>query len=155
VSIAGISPKKGVYWTNLVAYIDQIDRLHPFLTVRETLEFAFKCRTGGTHRRIQTPQSAEADQVVKEADEQGFVVNGVMNLMGIARVADTFVGDQQRVRGVSGGERKRVTVSEMFTLGVPVMCCDEISTGLDGKLVHTSACDSSLVLFFLTSFYSK
>jgi len=34
VSVAGISPGKGIYWNKLVGYIDQIDRLHPFLTVK-------------------------------------------------------------------------------------------------------------------------
>jgi ABC-type multidrug transport system ATPase subunit len=32
---------------------------------------------------------------------------------------------------VSGGEKKRVTVAEMLCVGTPVVCCDEISTGLD------------------------
>jgi ABC-type proline/glycine betaine transport system ATPase subunit len=43
----------------------------------------------------------------------------------------TFVGDQNTVRGVSGGEKKRVTVAEMLVVNTPVICCDEISTGLD------------------------
>lgn len=44
-----------------------------------------------------------------------------------------FTGDQTTVRGVSGGEKKRVTVAELAVARVPIMCCDEISTGLDGK----------------------
>ena len=35
--------------------------------------------------------------------------------------------------GVSGGERKCVTVAEVAVTLVPILCCDEISTGLDGK----------------------
>lgn len=43
---------------------------------------------------------------------------------------DTFVGND-RVRGVSGGEKKRVTVGEMMATPTFVACFDEISTGLD------------------------
>jgi ABC-type multidrug transport system ATPase subunit len=50
VSIGGLTPSDNVYWSNLVSYIDQIDRLHPYLTVQETCEFSWKCRTGGTFR---------------------------------------------------------------------------------------------------------
>ena len=56
----------------------------------------------------------------------------VLEAMGLARVSDTFVGDQESIRGVSGGERKRVTLGEMCTGRFPVLCMDEISTGLDG-----------------------
>jgi ABC-type multidrug transport system ATPase subunit len=40
------------------------------------------------------------------------------------------VGDAL-LRGVSGGERKRVTVGEMLVGGQSIFLCDEISTGLD------------------------
>lgn len=43
---------------------------------------------------------------------------------------DTFVGDSD-VRGISGGQRRRVTVGEMLMATTPFMCGDEISTGLD------------------------
>ena len=58
-----------------------------------------------------------------------------MEALGLTRVKDTFVGDQQTVRGVSGGEKKRVTVGEMSVGFFPVLCMDEISTGLDGTFI--------------------
>lgn len=39
-------------------------------------------------------------------------VNKILEILGLSRVKDTFVGDQTTVRGVSGGEKKRVTVAE-------------------------------------------
>ena len=36
---------------------------------------------------------------------------------------------------MSGGEKRRVTVAEMGVTQFPVLCADEISTGLDGKLI--------------------
>ena len=44
------SQDKEIVWSNIVSYVDQIDRLHGYLTVKETLTFAFDCCYGGTHR---------------------------------------------------------------------------------------------------------
>ena len=40
------------------------------------------------------------------------------------------------LRGVSGGERKRVTVGEMLVGGQSIFLCDEISTGLDSAATY-------------------
>lgn len=77
-------------------------------------------------------------KVVEQMNEQHYMVNKVMEGCGLTRVKDTFVGDQSTVRGVSGGEKKRVTVAEMNTIGAPLICCDEISTGLDGEFIPYS-----------------
>ncbi len=39
-------------------------------------------------------------------------------------------------RGVSGGERKRVTLAEMYVGGRGAMFLDEISTGLDSATLY-------------------
>ena len=56
--------------------------------------------------------------------------------MGLTGVKDTFVGDHETVRGISGGERKRVTISEMAVGRFPIECMDEISTGLDAATTY-------------------
>lgn len=132
VTIAGISPqttKKHIYWNKFVGYIDQIDRLHPFLTVKETCVFAWRCRFGGTHAMSTMSDDPDTKQYVSKLDEEMYLVNRILDILGLTRVKDTFVGDQEKVRGVSGGERKRVTVAEMMVVGTPVQCMDEISTG--------------------------
>ena len=145
-----LHPKSNnVVWTNLVGYIDQIDRLHPFLTVQETCEFAFKCRSGGTHRTPFYGEGAEVDAEIQRMDELFLTVLWVLEGTGLTRVKDTFVGDQQTVRGVSGGEKKRVTVAEMSVGGSPVLCMDEISTGLDGTLY----CGSYVCFSMLAALY--
>jgi len=116
VSIAGVTPAKGTYWSNLVAYIDQIDRLHPYMTVQEVLEFAWRCSSGGTHRKAYTGEGPEVDEAIAQMDKDLTVVMLVMRALGLTRVKDTFVGDQSTVRGVSGGEKKRVTVAEMLVV---------------------------------------
>lgn len=131
VSLSGVTPSKDVVWSSLVAFMDQIDRLHPFLTVFETCEFAWKCRTGGTHRRPWFGTGPEVDALIEKMNEEKSHINLVLQGLGLTRVKDTFVGDQEKVRGVSGGEKKRVTIAEMLCVGALVLCCDEISTGLD------------------------
>ena len=134
VNVNTVTPKtKGIIWSNIVGYIDQIERLHPYLTVEETCDFAWKCRSGGTHKYPLQDSGPEADAIIKKMNAEHYLVLAVLEAMGLTRVKDTFVGDQESVRGVSGGEKKRVTVSEMTVGNFPVLCMDEISTGLDGK----------------------
>ena len=52
--------------------------------------------------------------------------------MGLDICADTLVGDQMH-RGVSGGQKKRVTTGEMIVGGAIALLMDEISTGLDSS----------------------
>ena len=91
---------------NAVAYIDQIDRHAPRLTVDETFEFAFQCKTGGEQHWM---SREEAEKILKTKDAKRFHVNLVLEALGLGEVKDTFVGDEN-VRGVSGGQRRRVTV---------------------------------------------
>ncbi len=134
VSINGASPDGDVVWSNLTAYIDQIDRLHPpYLTVKETGEFARSRRSGGTHWWPIYGDDKEVIKFVEKLDADLWLVHTIMQGIGLLHVKDTFVGDQENVRGLSGGEKKRVTVAEMMVCRTPVMCCDEICKGLDGK----------------------
>lgn len=96
-------------------------------------KFAWKCRSGGTHRTPLHGDGPEVDATIKNMDDGMYRVMVILEAMGLTRVKDTFVGDQETVRGVSGGEKKRVTVGEMSVGDFPILCMDEISTGLDGK----------------------
>jgi energy-coupling factor transporter ATP-binding protein EcfA2 len=59
----------------------------------------------------------------------------ILSALGLSHVKDTFVGDAT-VRGVSGGQRRRVTVGEMLGARASVLCGDEISTGLDASSTY-------------------
>lgn len=74
-------------------------------------------------------------QVGAKMDQENFTENLTIEGLGLAHVADTFVGDDD-IRGVSGGQRRRVTVGEMMQSQSPVACADEISTGLDAAVTH-------------------
>ncbi|GJU70197.1 pleiotropic drug resistance protein 1 [Tanacetum coccineum] len=53
-------------------------------------------------------------------------------LLGLDICADTMVGDQMK-RGISGGQKKRMTTGEMIVGPSKVLLMDEISTGLDSS----------------------
>jgi ABC-type multidrug transport system ATPase subunit/ABC-type multidrug transport system permease subunit len=59
-----------------------------------------------------------------------------LHLLGLSHVADTFVGNET-LRGVSGGERKRVTSAEVLVGPQWALFMDEISTGLDSATTYT------------------
>jgi energy-coupling factor transporter ATP-binding protein EcfA2 len=77
------------------------------------------------------------------SEKEHIRLNVVASFLGLSDVKDTFVGDEF-VRGVSGGQRRRVTVGEMIMSRTPVLCGDEISTGLDA----TSTFDMVQVLLY-------
>lgn len=114
---------------NAFAFISQLDKHAPRLTVEETLEFAFQCKSGGSLFKSGTV-SAEEKEAEKRALDNNLLTDILLTALGLKHVKDTFVGDTN-VRGVSGGQRRRVTVGEMLTAATPFMCGDEISTGLD------------------------
>ena len=55
-----------------------------------------------------------------------------MQILGLDICADTMVGDEM-LRGISGGQRKRVTTGEMLVGPTNALFMDEISTGLDSS----------------------
>lgn len=118
---------------NAFAYIDQLDMHAARLTVEETFEFAYQCLTGG--RFIREKVSPQVDQAIHQADKDHLATKLVLASLGLTEVKDTFVGDTN-VRGVSGGQRRRVTVGEMYMSRAPVICGDEISTGLDAASTY-------------------
>lgn len=116
---------------NICSFVGQLDDHAAYLTVRETFEFAFQCRTGGK-LDISTSQLGEG------VDRQNFTENLTIDGMDLTQCADTFVGDSN-IRGVSGGQRRRVTIGEMMQGANPVACADEFSTGLDAAVTYDIA----------------
>ena len=66
----------------------------------------------------------------KEFDHE--VLNTLLRMLNISHTANTYVGDEF-VRGVSGGERKRVSIAEMMATRAHVLCWDNSTRGLDAS----------------------
>ncbi|KVH92376.1 ABC transporter G family member 17-like [Cynara cardunculus var. scolymus] len=95
------------------AYIMQDDRLFPMLTVYETLMFAADFRLGSITK-------AEKRQRVETLIEQ----------LGLSSARNTYIGDEGS-RGVSGGERRRVSIGVDIIHGPSLLFLDEPTSGLD------------------------
>ncbi|KAG6954537.1 hypothetical protein JG688_00012292 [Phytophthora aleatoria] len=123
-----------------VAYVNQRDKHFPMLTVKETLEFAHKfCgSTLSKHNEDLLNQgSAQENQEALEAAKAMFAhyPDVILQQLGLKNCQGTIVGDAM-TRGISGGERKRVSTGEMEFGMKYVSLMDEISTGLDSAATY-------------------
>ncbi|POM58152.1 ATP-binding cassette (ABC) Superfamily [Phytophthora palmivora] len=118
-----------------VSYVSQYDRHVATLTVKETLEFAHACcgheLSEQDAEKIMNGSPAENANAIKLAKAMfKHHPEVVTQQLGLQNCQNTVVGDAM-LRGVSGGERKRVTTGEMQFGNQQVVMMDEISTGLD------------------------
>jgi ABC-type multidrug transport system ATPase subunit len=90
----------------------QSDALFPLLTVKETLHYA-------AHLRIHGKSYEEREAAAKE----------VMQLLRIDHRADTIVGDELN-RGLSGGEKRRVSIAVDIIHEPKVIFLDEPTSGV-------------------------
>lgn len=99
----------------ICGFVAQEDTLFPLLTVKETLMFSAKFRL--------------KEMSARERDDR---VEGLMQELGLIQVADGFVGDEEN-RGISGGERKRVSIGVDVIHDPPILLLDEPTSGLDSS----------------------
>ncbi len=100
-------------------YQAETDVHFPQLTVGQTLKFAALARTPDNRLPgVTREQYAEHMRDV------------IMAIFGLSHTINTKVGNDY-VRGVSGGERKRVSIAEVALGGSPLQCWDNSTRGLD------------------------
>ncbi|GMH15940.1 hypothetical protein Nepgr_017781 [Nepenthes gracilis] len=129
------------------AYISQHDVHLGELTVRETLAYSARFQgVGYRYEMLAELSRREKEAHIKpdpdidlfmkaaaaEGQEENVVTDYILKVLGLEVCADTMVGDEM-VRGISGGQRKRVTTGEMLVGPAKVLLMDEISTGLDSS----------------------
>lgn len=78
-------------------------------------------------------------ELVREMLDGPGRVDLIMEFFGLTRCKGTNVGNQM-MRGISGGERKRLSTVEMLMGGQQVLMLDEISTGLVRGRLHSEPC---------------
>lgn len=100
-------------------YTAEVDHHFPSLTVGETLYFAAAARCP---RKIPTG--------ITRSEYIGHIRDVTMAMLGIMHTKNTRVGNDF-IRGVSGGERKRVTIAEASLSHSPLQCWDNSTRGLD------------------------
>nr|XP_043627489.1 pleiotropic drug resistance protein 1-like isoform X11 [Erigeron canadensis] len=129
------------------AYISQHDLHIGEMTVRETLAFSARCQgVGSSYEMLAELSRREKDANIKpdpdldiymkaaslEGQEASVVTEYIIKILGLEVCADTVVGDEM-FRGISGGQKKRVTTGEMMVGPARALFMDEISTGLDSS----------------------
>jgi len=63
--------------------------------------------------------------------ERNEKVNEIMAMLGLTEVADVVVGDGITIKGISGGQVRRVSIGVEIMDFPDVLFLDEITTGLD------------------------
>lgn len=120
------------------AVYNQEDDIHqPTLTVKQTLGFALDTKTPG-----------KRPFGVSKAEFKEKVVNMLLRMFNIEHTANTVIGNQF-IRGVSGGERRRVSIAEMMVTSATVLAWDNSTRGLDAS----TALDFAKSLRIMTNIY--
>lgn len=96
------------------AYVMQDDLLFPMLTVEETLMFSAEFRLPRTLSKSKKKMRVQA----------------LIDQLGLRNAAKTIIGDEGH-RGVSGGERRRVSIGIDIIHDPIVLFLDEPTSGLD------------------------
>ncbi|OWZ17507.1 ABC transporter [Phytophthora megakarya] len=110
-------------WTpklrKLVAYAMQDELFHSTLTVREHLVFQARLRLGG---QVSKKQCLDR-------------VNAVIEELGLTACRDTLIGERL-LRGISGGEKKRLAFASEILTNPAVLFVDEPTSGLDSCMAR-------------------
>ncbi|GMH52576.1 hypothetical protein TrRE_jg4903 [Triparma retinervis] len=107
---------------SLSAYVQQDDCMLATQTVRETVEMAALLRL---------PHHMSKSQKLARAAE-------TLELFGLTKCADTYIGDpSSKVIGVSGGERKRVSIAMICVAQPRILFLDEPTSGLDSFIAFS------------------
>ncbi|KAJ7518856.1 hypothetical protein O6H91_20G011600 [Diphasiastrum complanatum] len=100
-----------------IGFVAQDDVLYPHLTVTETLMYAALLRL---------PNSFTKQQKIQRVEE-------ISIQLGLERCRDTIIGGRF-LRGISGGERKRVCIGHEILIDPSLLLLDEPTSGLDSTI---------------------
>ncbi|KJE94122.1 ABC transporter [Capsaspora owczarzaki ATCC 30864] len=113
------APRNRIF-KRLSGYVLQQDILIGHLTVREVLTFAAELRLDSY--MLKSDRARRVQEVIDE--------------LKLTKVADSYIGTASH-RGLSGGERKRVSVGVELITNPSLLFLDEFTTGLDSKTALT------------------
>ena len=112
-------PVNPIKFRKNMAYVMQDDALDPTATPREALTFSAKLRLG------------------KDAAATEKAVEDTLADLGITECADTLIGGE-RIKGISGGERKRTSVGVEMVTEPRLLFLDEPTSGLDSYSAYNT-----------------
>ncbi|MCL4149777.1 UNVERIFIED_CONTAM: hypothetical protein GTU68_041543 [Idotea baltica] len=107
-------------FTKQSAYVQQDDLFIGTMTVKEQLMFQAKLRMD---------KHIPHEERIKRVEE-------VIQELGLMKCKDTLIGDPGRIKGISGGEMKRLAFACEVLTDPPLMFCDEPTSGLDSFMAQ-------------------
>lgn len=122
VHFGSLDAEQAKQYSGSIVINNEEELFYPTLTVGETMDFA---------TRLNMPANLEANGANRTEAQRNFK-QFLLDSMGIAHTEGTKVGDAY-VRGVSGGERKRVSIIETLATRGSVVCWDNSTRGLDAS----------------------
>lgn len=102
-------------------YNGEDDIHHATLTVEQTLAFALDAK-----------MPAKRPGNMSKSDFKEHIISMLLKMFNIVHTRNTVVGDHF-VRGISGGERKRVSIAEMMITNACILSWDNSTRGLDAS----------------------
>ncbi|KAI9737755.1 MAG: hypothetical protein M1834_009123 [Cirrosporium novae-zelandiae] len=116
-----MGPKEAQKYRGTILYNSEEDIHFPTLTVFQTLKFAIanKVPRQYIHNGLKS-------EYIKDW------LTATLKALGIQHTKNTVVGDEV-IRGVSGGERKRVSLGEVIAAQGSIVCWDNSTRGLDAS----------------------
>ncbi|OBZ91030.1 ABC transporter G family member 14 [Choanephora cucurbitarum] len=139
VSYGGIHPDDfAEKFRGQVCYNEEDDQHYPTLTLKQTLQFTLRTKTPGKRLDGQSKKDFVCE-----------ILYLLGNMLGLTKQMDTMVGNAF-VRGLSGGERKRLSIAEQMCTRSTINCWDCSTRGLDAA----SALDFVRSLRIITDIFS-
>jgi len=105
------------------AYVPQEDEMPKYLTVSEAVEFNSMLKF-------------ERPSLVSRKMAQQWILRR-LEVLGLMEVKDTYIGDATSLRGISGGQKRRLSLAKRLTSGAQVFFCDEPTSGLSATDAET------------------
>ncbi|KAF1329605.1 Atp-binding protein, partial [Globisporangium splendens] len=108
-------------YRKIAAYVQQDDSLYSTLTVRECIAYSAQLRL-----------PCHVSDTVKDA-----MVERVISELNLGHVVHSRIGSQGQNRGISGGERRRVSIGMELVTSPQILFLDEPTSGLDSSSANS------------------
>ncbi|THC97965.1 hypothetical protein EYZ11_002535 [Aspergillus tanneri] len=122
VNYGSLTAKEASNYRGQIVMNTEEELFFPTLTVGQTMDFATRLKIP-----FKLPNGIDSPEAYRK-ETKDFLLES----MGISHTNDTKVGNEY-VRGVSGGERKRVSIIECLAARGSVFCWDNSTRGLDAS----------------------
>ncbi|KAJ5747534.1 uncharacterized protein N7511_009230 [Penicillium nucicola] len=121
VHYGSLDDKQAAKFRQQLMFNNEDDIHFPTLTVDQAIKFALRTKTPADR-----PEGMTREAFVEKTRDE------ILSSLGILHTKRTLVGNEF-VRGVSGGERKRVSLAEVMAGQSPLQCWDQSTRGLDAS----------------------